>query len=155
MALLRGWCRLKNLISKAGDTDPYLALLNLRAAPLKNLPSPAELLMGRKLKTKLPIASKLLRPKKQFPAVIKNTMRKSQADQQKYYKRGTKSLPLLKTGESVFVRNPDDKKWRPAKVVGNRPEPRSYMVQTSGGTYRRNRRDILKPSTSYAHQLAT
>ncbi|GFO44597.1 hypothetical protein PoB_007110200 [Plakobranchus ocellatus] len=26
------------------------------------------------------------------------------------------------------------------------------MVQTSGGTYRRNRRDILKPSTSYAHQ---
>ncbi|GFO44596.1 Pol polyprotein [Plakobranchus ocellatus] len=79
----------KNLISKAGDTDPYLALLNLRAAPLKNLPSPAELLMGRKLKTKLLIASKLLRPKKQSPAVIKNTMRKSQADQQKYYNRGT------------------------------------------------------------------
>ncbi|GFN88403.1 hypothetical protein PoB_001490900 [Plakobranchus ocellatus] len=54
-------------------------------------------------------------------------------------------------GESVFVRNPDDKKWRPAKVVGNCPEPCSYMVQTSGGTYRRNRRDILKP-TANAHQ---
>ncbi|GFO24448.1 hypothetical protein PoB_005095300 [Plakobranchus ocellatus] len=108
--------------------------------------------MGRKLKTKLPIASKLLRPKKQSPAVIKNAICKSHAVQQKYYNRDTKSLPPLKTGESVFVRNPDDKKWRLAKVVGNRPEPRSYMVQTSGGTYRRNRRDILKPLTSYAHQ---
>lgn len=42
----------KNLLRKA--TDPYVALLLYRATPLQNGFAPSELLMGRKLNTKLP-----------------------------------------------------------------------------------------------------
>ena len=44
----------KKLLAKSKDEDPHIALLNYRASPFLNLPSPAELLMGRKIRTKLP-----------------------------------------------------------------------------------------------------
>jgi hypothetical protein len=50
------------MILKKSD-DLYIALLSYRATPLTNGNSPAELLMGRKLQTLLPIAPKQLKPK--------------------------------------------------------------------------------------------
>ncbi|KAJ8405506.1 hypothetical protein AAFF_G00319790 [Aldrovandia affinis] len=53
---------IKRLLRKAAEAgeDPYLAVLNYRASPLECGRSPAELLMNRKLKTKLPSAEHLL-----------------------------------------------------------------------------------------------
>ena len=51
----------KQLLKK--NTDPYLALLSYRDTPLENGYSPAELLMGRKLRTNLPIEPSQLKPK--------------------------------------------------------------------------------------------
>ena len=42
--------------------DPYLAMLIYRSTPLHNGFSPGELLMGRKLRTKLPMLSSQLEP---------------------------------------------------------------------------------------------
>ena len=42
--------------------DPFIAFLNYRSSPLENGYSPAELLVGRKLKTKLLVALEDLKP---------------------------------------------------------------------------------------------
>lgn len=42
--------------------DPYLTLLSYRSTPLKNGYSPAELLMGQRLRTKLPTVPEKLVP---------------------------------------------------------------------------------------------
>ncbi len=55
----------KNIISKSMEsgTDPYLGLLACRTTPLGNNQSPAELLMGRTLKTELPVVQTQLEVK--------------------------------------------------------------------------------------------
>lgn len=55
----------KNLLKKAQESqsDPYIALLEYRNSPLEGVKlSPAQLLMGRRLKTKLPTSAQLLKP---------------------------------------------------------------------------------------------
>ncbi|GBN25617.1 hypothetical protein AVEN_2060-1 [Araneus ventricosus] len=51
----------KKHFEKSVDEDPYLMMLVLRRTPLENGYSPAELLMGRKLRTNLPMAKKSVR----------------------------------------------------------------------------------------------
>ena len=57
----RGVQTVKALLNKSDD--PYLALLAYRSTPLANGYSPAELLMGRKLRTTVPIISSNLQPR--------------------------------------------------------------------------------------------
>ena len=59
---------IKNLLRKADDAgnDPNIALLEYRNAPITGMQeSPAQLLMSRMLKSKLPRTTALLRPKVQ------------------------------------------------------------------------------------------
>uniref|UniRef100_A0A3B3T321 Uncharacterized protein n=1 Tax=Paramormyrops kingsleyae TaxID=1676925 RepID=A0A3B3T321_9TELE len=51
---------IKNLLKKA--RDPYRALLADGATPMSNGYSPAQLLMGRRLRTSVPTLSENLRP---------------------------------------------------------------------------------------------
>ncbi|GFO14772.1 Pol polyprotein [Plakobranchus ocellatus] len=53
----------KNVLKKSKGQDIHLALLNNRTSPLINLPSPAEMLMGRKLRGRLPEAKSRLQTK--------------------------------------------------------------------------------------------
>ena len=57
----------KNLLTKSDD--PYEALLAYRATPLENGFSPAELCMGRRLRTTLPTTPSKLTP--QWPVLTK------------------------------------------------------------------------------------
>ena len=59
-----------------------------------------------------------------------------------YYDRHVKPLNPINLGESVRVRLPGEKVWSPAECV-DFSGPRSYLVKTGDGVYRRNRRDLL------------
>ena len=127
---------------KESNGDLHLALLSLRTTPVDtNLPSPAELLQGRKMRNTLPDKSSSLSPL-QTDTYEKLIARQNK--QKEYFDcRGVRELPPLQTGEKVLTYEHNTGLWGPATVVEKCQEPRSYLLQTpNGGIRRRNRRDI-------------
>lgn len=138
----------KRLLKKATDdkTEWQLALLNFRNTPITGEEySPGQMLMGRSLNTRLPVAPKSLIPKAIEPKKVRNLRQGKIDNMKRYYDRGTKSLSTLSPGEEVRVK--DGKVWNKARVVEKAEGDRSYWVKVdNGGTYRRNRSHILKPN---------
>ena len=120
----------KDLLKKAraDKQDPHLALLDYRNTPLDGLPSPAQLLKGRRTKTRLPTTKKLLQPGTMEG--VQDRMRAKQDREKHYYDRGSCMLPALSPGDTVRLR--EGRQWRPAKVMKPTPEPRSYLVEANG-----------------------
>ena len=90
--------------------------------------SPAQILMGRRTRTRLPTSTpSLLEP--QYPTDnIKEGLRRRAEIQQQYYNRHGKVLQLLNTGDTVRIRKPGQKTWTPAEVTKVTESPRSYVV---------------------------
>ena len=124
---------IKNLHRKACEdgNDPYIALLEYRNTAVSGLKeSPAQLLMSRMLKSKLPTSASLLKPK-----VVENAPEKlkGRRDNQKmYYDANAKPLPQIKERETVRIRK--GKTWEPAIVTAKHTAPRSFIVTTPDGT---------------------
>lgn len=132
----------KLLIKKALDSgsDPYLALLNYRDAPLKHGQSPAELLFNRKLKTRLPVL--IESEAGQGNNKVLHAKQKTKCDQKRHYDKGAKVLSTLYPKDRVKMH--DGKNWNIEARVVKGVAPRSYDVMTPEGvTYRRNRRHLL------------
>ena len=139
---------LKQVIKKAreSDSDVHMALLTLRTTPIDNhLPSPAEILQGRKVRGNLPVKSRL----RKEHADILPRLAERQGVQQAYHDRHATELPTLSPGQLIRVQHPQSGRWEPATVVSQRPEPRAYNIRTdSGAVYRRNRRHLRSFSPS-------
>lgn len=133
------------------NTDRNLALLTLRNTPVTGMEySPAQMLMGRVLRSTLPSSSTVLQPA--VPKDVHSTLQNLQKRQRQYYNRGAKRLPHLHPGSTVHMETAQG--WRPAVVTAQRAEPRSYDIVTSSGQhYRRNRRHLRK--TPHSTQLSS
>ncbi|XP_070193833.1 uncharacterized protein [Littorina saxatilis] len=137
----------KNIMdkAKASKSSALLCILEYRNTPVDGLASPAQLLMGRQLRSVLPATASQLQPKTINPQVVTARRQQRQAGQKKYYDRSSRPLPSLKTGDEVFVQLTPDDNWRPARVTAPAKTPRSYHVRTDDGRmFRRNRRFIQK-----------
>jgi transposase InsO family protein len=120
-----------------------LALLSYRATPSSATGvSPAEALMGRRLRTRLPILPQNLIPCQPNRNAIQ------QADQaaKRVYKtqfdrrHGVRVLPMLEPGQHVFMKLKGEKAWKkPGQVLLADPQNRTYQVATPQGVVRRNR----------------
>ncbi|KAG1651802.1 hypothetical protein GQR58_026737 [Nymphon striatum] len=135
---------IKNLLKKAhaDNRDPYVALMEYRNTAISGMEySPAQLLMSRMLKTKLPVLSRHLRPRIVDGAQAQLMAR--QNSYKNYYDKSAKHLPPIHLHDGVRVRTRNE--WQPAMVTGVHAAPRSYIVTTSDGSrLRRNRRHLLK-----------
>ena len=137
----------KRLIKKCIDSneDINLALLAFRTAPNKTGLSPAQLLFGRQLKTKVPVLDTTLNGP--YDSTNVQHMEDRQARQSKYHDRHAKKLPELQVGEKVALKT--DKGWdRHGEIVQAGPEPRSYSVDDGHYTLRRNRVHLRKRAVS-------
>lgn len=112
----------KNLLRKAqnGNGDPYIALLEYRNTPLEGVGySPAQLLMGRRLKSILPTTSTLLTPESNI--LVSDKLKAKQLKQKIYYDRQTRCLPDLFHGEKVRLQQKNG--WQPAVVIDKHEQP--------------------------------
>ena len=125
--------------AKQSRMDDQLALLSLRTTPLdSHLPSPAEILYDRKMRTRIPTLLNTNNPKDNQ---IRKRMNKNSKKQQQYYNRNAKDLHELIIGSKVSILQENDT-WLPATVNDKCTELRSYIVkmQDDGKLLRRNRR---------------
>ena len=133
----------KRLWSKCEDKQ--LALLDYRTTPLESCGlSPAQLLMGRRPRNKLPTMRELLKPATHDTAEVKRRMDEDKKRQKQYHDQlAGGDLPVLVEGDPVRMAPfPGSKKWLPATVVSHHDSPRSYIVEHNGRKYRRNRRHL-------------
>lgn len=140
----------KNVLKKAeqSNQDPHLALLELRNTPIdSDLQSPAQILMGRRLKSTLPASKELLKPQNHSD-FVRHTLVQKQHLQKEYFNRQAKPLTPISEGDVVRVINQTNGTWEPAVVKSKLRSPRSFHVQTQQGTLRRNRKHLLKTRES-------
>ena len=126
------------MLKKCADSneDPHLAMLNYRTSPLESGLSPAEVMMGRKLRTQIP------RPTTQLVKRIPNIRNFREKDMEmklkmkaNYDKRkGVKAKREIEPRAQVYL--PQDK--MKGEIIAKRAEPRSYDIRTPSGTLRRN-----------------
>ena len=131
---------IKNLLKK--NKDPYLALLAYRSAPLQNGLAPCELLMGRKINTRLPVIPSKLSPKQHDFNALRVKEEKYRDQQEKTFNRRHRAinLPLLKEGDCVWVKD----QHRSGTIIEKTQNPRSYIVGTEKGEIRRNRSALVQ-----------
>ncbi len=137
----------KSVIRKAEQdgSDPEMALQVLRTTPVDHkIPSPAEILHGRKMQSNLPVKI----PYSNDP--VTRQLQHRQEVMKKYHDRKSRDLPPLYPDQPIRVQDQKSKKWVPATVSRVRPEPRSYDVRMQNGTtLRRNRRHIRSTAEKF------
>ncbi|XP_064462835.1 uncharacterized protein K02A2.6-like [Ornithodoros turicata] len=130
----------KDLLRKA--KDPHLALLNYRDTSGVTGFSPAQLLMGRRLRTRVPKTENQLRaqwPKREEVAGRDEPYKwKKAQDFNRHHQ--ARELPPLRTGQQVWVR-PEQVR---ATVLSPAQRPRSFVVETErDAILQRNRRHLV------------
>ncbi|ELT95445.1 hypothetical protein CAPTEDRAFT_187067 [Capitella teleta] len=128
------------------------ALLNMRATPLDSkIPSPAELLMGRRITTSLPYHDT---PNHLDEEIRQRLQEKRESQKINHDQRAGPELPPLHAGQAVSVMDTRTGTWEDGSVKKLTNKPRLYIVETPRGTLRRNRKHLREapqahvPSTS-------
>ena len=149
----------KNLIEKAVRQDlPWnQLLLDYRCTPISSeIPSPVEILFGRKLRSSISILPSQVmndRISKQRELIVKKEG-KFYTNVKDFQDR-IKALPF-KAGQNVWLQNSDSRKCEEAVICEKCREPNSYIVEipATGQCFRRNS-NFIKPRQSEQKPIST
>ena len=132
------FCRSVPSVGKHGSFDAALAY---RITALECGFSPAELLLGRQLRTSIPVLASTLQPRWQESRQLQERRVSPKRRQIEAYDRQHRARPLapLYVGNPVWVQDARTG----GTVVGQAGSPRSYLVQTPTSCLRRNRRHLV------------
>lgn len=130
---------IKTLIIKA--RDPYISLLAYRDTPGPLGKSPAELLMGRRLRTTLPLHPRSLLPRELNLNKVRGRDQAFREKQRRQFNRrhAARELPPLRPGVLVWVKDYKQK----ATVLHPANRPRSFVVETHAGVLLERNRKML------------
>lgn len=146
----------KQILKKAKESgmEARKALLAYRATPITtHLPSPAELLFKRKIKTNLPTRNLPDRASYEYRQIMERDKENNETSYNE--KMHVKPLSDLLPGMQVLAQI-HGKRWEPATVNEKLIEPRSYTIETpEGRTFRRNRKYIKPIPVNAAEKMST
>ena len=133
----------KELLRK--NEDPYLAFLSYRTAPLFNGFSPSQLLMSRRLRTRVPSTPISLIPELvDFEELDRKEETYRTLQKQNFDRRHrAKALPQLGIGDEVWIK---DMK-RTGRITALTEQPRSFIVASGPNYLRRNRAALVHIQT--------
>ncbi|XP_064648773.1 uncharacterized protein K02A2.6-like [Lineus longissimus] len=137
----------KNLLKKAKEAvqDPYLALLTYRDTPRSNdFESPAQLLLGRRLRSQIPVVADELKPNHPNSNLVHEKLLGRKAVAKSMHNKHSRRTPYQPLLPRDNVRIHNGKVWEPAEVVDRTDQPRSYNVKTTNGNVLRRNRSHLK-----------
>ena len=133
----------KSIVRQA---DPFLGLLAYRSTPHSATGfSPAQLVMGRNIRTTVPCLDRYLEPRWPPSDTVRAQDEHSKATYKMYYDRrhGVRNITPAYDGQSIYIRTDKEKNWSPGQMIQSAGAPRSSVVQTtSGSIVRRNNKHI-------------
>ena len=127
-------------------------MLCLRTTPINhNLPSPAELLNNRILRSSL--IAKVSTPRFSYTDHICEELKHRQDMQKMYHDRTAHDLPALVPGQDVHTLNNQTGKWKPATITSRCAEPRSYILQNPDHTSSKRRNRVqIRATETFSHK---
>ncbi|XP_055906731.1 uncharacterized protein K02A2.6-like [Eupeodes corollae] len=133
---------LKKCFEDGMEKDFLYRILEYNATPLANmLLSPAQLFMGREIKTKIPTTTNNLKPHNINSKDVSERIERKKDLQAEYYNRNSKPLSNLNENDKIMFKK-DEKDWLYG-TISKKVNDRSYIVNDSeDNKFRRNRRHI-------------
>ena len=130
--------------TKREGSDLYRNLLNIRNVPADHkLGSPSQRLMSRRLRTPVPTATPLFKPKVQQH--VQRQIQHKRHLQKASYDKSAKPLRPLSPGQVVRLKTSKGHNQL-GVVTAHTSYPRSYQVKSHDMSYRHNRRHLLPVS---------
>ena len=134
--------------------DPYLALMSYRATsmPWCNL-SPAQLCMGRRIRTPIPQVNKLLIPDWTYLPMFREKNKQYKDSQKQNFDRRQRVRELSPISDNTSVWITSERQPMEGRVVSAADSPRSYVIDTPSGQVHRNRSHLnVVPEQSMPEQ---
>lgn len=143
----------KNIIKKSQDLkSDFLDLLSeYRATKIPSLGlSPSEILLGRLIRTKIPVENSKLKPiTAKARSDVKYKLKKNQTKSKEYYDQRSRPEENFKPNQKVLLF--ENGIWVPGIIVKKLKFPRSYLVKfQSGKVLRRNSKQIKKTKVEFS-----